>query len=87
MKESGVWGLEGFTFATYIGLFGPAKMPPEVLAAQRRHEDGPRRPCGHPTLRRPHRGDLVEHVAGTGAKLAQEEQAVVPLVTARHQAE
>ena len=32
MKEAGVKGLENFTFATYTGLFGPAKMPPDVLA-------------------------------------------------------
>ena len=32
MKESGVAGLGDFTFSTYIGLFGPAKMPPKVLA-------------------------------------------------------
>jgi tripartite-type tricarboxylate transporter receptor subunit TctC len=32
MKESGVKGLENFTFATYTGLFGPAKMPPALLA-------------------------------------------------------
>jgi tripartite-type tricarboxylate transporter receptor subunit TctC len=32
MKESGVAGLGDFTFSTYIGLFGPARMPPEVLA-------------------------------------------------------
>jgi tripartite-type tricarboxylate transporter receptor subunit TctC len=32
MKESGVAGLGDFTFSTYIGLFGPAKMPPAVLA-------------------------------------------------------
>ena len=32
MKESGVNGLSDFTFSTYTGLFGPAKMPPEVLA-------------------------------------------------------
>ena len=32
IKESGVAGLGDFTFSTYIGLFGPAKMPPEVLA-------------------------------------------------------
>jgi tripartite-type tricarboxylate transporter receptor subunit TctC len=30
-KESGVPGLESFTYATYTGLFGPAKMPPDVL--------------------------------------------------------
>lgn len=32
MKESGVKGLEDFTFSTYTGLFGPAKLPPEILA-------------------------------------------------------
>ena len=30
-KESGVPGLETFTYSTYTGLFGPAKMPPDVL--------------------------------------------------------
>jgi tripartite-type tricarboxylate transporter receptor subunit TctC len=32
MKESGVIGLATFTFSTYTGLFGPAKLPPDVLA-------------------------------------------------------
>ena len=32
MKESGVKGLENFTFSTYTGLFAPAKLPPEILA-------------------------------------------------------
>jgi tripartite-type tricarboxylate transporter receptor subunit TctC len=32
MKESGVKGLEDFTFSTFTGLFGPAKMLPEVVA-------------------------------------------------------
>jgi tripartite-type tricarboxylate transporter receptor subunit TctC len=32
MQESGVKGLEDFTFATWTGLYGPAKLPPEVLA-------------------------------------------------------
>ena len=31
MKESGVKGLETFTFATFTGLFGPANMPPDVV--------------------------------------------------------
>ena len=31
-KESGVKGLETFTFSTFTGLFGPAKMPPDVVA-------------------------------------------------------
>jgi len=32
VKESGVAGLGDFTYSTYTGLFGPAKLPPEVLA-------------------------------------------------------
>jgi tripartite-type tricarboxylate transporter receptor subunit TctC len=31
VKELGVKGLEDFTYATYTGLFGPAKMPADVL--------------------------------------------------------
>jgi tripartite-type tricarboxylate transporter receptor subunit TctC len=31
VKELGIKGLEDFTYATYTGLFGPAKMPPAVL--------------------------------------------------------
>lgn len=31
MKESGVKGLENFTFSTFTGLFGPAGMPPEIV--------------------------------------------------------
>ena len=32
VKESGIKELGDFTYSTYTGLFGPAKMPPEVLA-------------------------------------------------------
>jgi tripartite-type tricarboxylate transporter receptor subunit TctC len=32
VKESGIPGLGDFTYSTYTGLFGPAKLPPEVLA-------------------------------------------------------
>ena len=32
ITESGVAGLGTFTFSTFIGLFGPARMPPQVLA-------------------------------------------------------
>lgn len=32
MKESGVKGLEDFTFSTFTGLFGPGKMSPELVA-------------------------------------------------------
>ena len=31
VQESGIKELSDFTFSTYTGLFGPAKMPPEVL--------------------------------------------------------
>jgi tripartite-type tricarboxylate transporter receptor subunit TctC len=31
VKELGIKGLEDFTYATYTGLYGPAKMPPDVL--------------------------------------------------------
>jgi len=31
VKESGIPELKDFTYSTYTGLFGPAKMPPEVL--------------------------------------------------------
>ncbi|HYD07390.1 MAG TPA: tripartite tricarboxylate transporter substrate binding protein [Reyranella sp.] len=31
VKELGLKGLEDFTYSTYTGLFGPAKMPPAVL--------------------------------------------------------
>jgi tripartite-type tricarboxylate transporter receptor subunit TctC len=31
VKELGIRGLEDFTYSTYTGLYGPAKMPPEVL--------------------------------------------------------
>jgi tripartite-type tricarboxylate transporter receptor subunit TctC len=31
VKELGIKGLEDFTYSTYTGLFGPAKMPPDVL--------------------------------------------------------
>lgn len=32
MKESGIKGLESFTFSTFTGLFAPAKTPPDVMA-------------------------------------------------------
>jgi tripartite-type tricarboxylate transporter receptor subunit TctC len=31
VKEAGIPELKDFTYSTYTGLFGPAKMPPEVL--------------------------------------------------------
>jgi tripartite-type tricarboxylate transporter receptor subunit TctC len=31
VKESGIPELKDFTYATFTGLFGPAKMPPEVV--------------------------------------------------------
>jgi len=32
VKESGIKELGDFTYSTYTGLFGPARMPPEILA-------------------------------------------------------
>src|SRR5882724_7341377 len=32
MMESGIKGLETFTFSTFTGLFAPAKTPPDVMA-------------------------------------------------------
>src|SRR6185436_2969817 len=32
MKESGIKGLENFTYTTFTGILAPAKIPPEVLA-------------------------------------------------------
>jgi tripartite-type tricarboxylate transporter receptor subunit TctC len=32
MKESGIKGLENYTYSTFTGLFAPAKVPPDVLA-------------------------------------------------------
>jgi tripartite-type tricarboxylate transporter receptor subunit TctC len=31
VKELGIKGLEDFTYSTYTGLYGPAKMPPDVM--------------------------------------------------------
>ncbi len=31
VKELGIKGLEDFTYSTYTGLFGPAKLPPDVV--------------------------------------------------------
>jgi tripartite-type tricarboxylate transporter receptor subunit TctC len=81
MKESGIKGLESFTFATYTGLFGPAKMPPEVLA---KLSAAMKTVLGDPAVIQRF-ADLTAETSWStpkelGAKLAQEEQAVVPLV-------
>ena len=65
MKEVGVKGLENFTFSTFTGLFGPAKMPPEVVAKLNDGDgQGPEGPGRRQALRRPHGGGLSDHAAG-----------------------
>jgi tripartite-type tricarboxylate transporter receptor subunit TctC len=32
VKESGIKGLENYTYSTFVGLLGPAKLPPDVAA-------------------------------------------------------
>lgn len=81
IKESGVAGLGDFTFSTYIGLFGPAKMPPEVLA---KLHDGMVKVLADPgvvkrftELSAETRSSTPEELA---AMLANEDRTVVPLI-------
>jgi len=81
MKESGVKGLETFTFSTYTGLFGPARMPPEVLA---KLNAAMKTVLGDPAIVQRF-ADLTATTAWStpqelAAKLAREEQTVVPLI-------
>lgn len=81
MKESAVKGLETFTFATYTGLFGPAKMPPDVLA---KLSAAMKTVLTDPAVVQRF-ADLTAETSWStpqelAAKLAQEEQTVVPLV-------
>ena len=81
MKESGVAGLGNFTFSTYIGLFGPTKMPPEVLA---KLHDAMVKVLADPAvvkrfaeLSAETRSSTPEELA---AMLANEDKTVVPLI-------
>jgi len=81
MKESGVKGLESFTFSTYTGLFGPAKLPPQVL--DRLHDAMVKVLSDQATLRR--FTDLTAEVRSStpqelAAMLDKEERLVVPLI-------
>ena len=81
MKESGIKGLETFTFSTYTGLFGPARMPPEVLA---KLNAAMKTVLGDPAIVQRF-ADLTATTAWStpqdlAAKLAREEQLVVPLI-------
>jgi tripartite-type tricarboxylate transporter receptor subunit TctC len=81
MKESGVAGLGDFTFSTYIGLFGPAKMPPEVLTklhgAMVKVLADPAVVKRFAELSAETRSSMPEELA---AMLANEDKTVVPLI-------
>jgi tripartite-type tricarboxylate transporter receptor subunit TctC len=80
-KESGVAGLENFTYATYTGLFGPAKMPPDVL---KKLNEAMRKVLTDPaTVKR--FADLTAQAAPSSpeelaAMLDKEDKLVVPLI-------
>ncbi|MBL6652522.1 MAG: tripartite tricarboxylate transporter substrate binding protein, partial [Reyranella sp.] len=81
MKESGVTGLETFTFSTYTGLFAPAKLPPEILA---RLNAAMVTTLSDPAVIRKFADLTAETRSSTPQELAamldQEEKLVVPLI-------
>jgi tripartite-type tricarboxylate transporter receptor subunit TctC len=81
MKESGVNGLEDFTFATWTGLYGPAKLPPDVLA---KLNDAMAKVLRDPSVIKRFADLTAEARASTPAELAnmlaKEEATVVPLI-------
>ena len=81
MKESGVKGLENFTFSTYTGLFAPAKLPPDVLAklnaAMVKVLNDPAVVARFAELTAETRASTPQELA---AMLDQEEKLVVPLI-------
>ncbi len=81
MKESGVKGLENFTFSTYTGLFAPAKLPPDILAklnaAMVKVLTDPAVVARFADLTAEARPSTPQELA---AKLDQEEKLVVPLI-------
>ena len=79
--HAAVAGLGDFTFSTYIGLFGPAKMPPQVLA---KLHDAMVKVLADPgvikrfaDLSAETRSSTPEELA---AMLAKEDEIVVPLI-------
>jgi len=81
MKESGVKGLENFTFSTYTGLFAPAKLPPDILAklntAMVKVLNDPAVVARFAELTAETRASTPQELA---AMLDQEEKLVVPLI-------
>lgn len=81
MKESGVKGLENFTFSTYTGLFAPARLPPDILA---RLNAAMVKVLGDPAVIAKFAELTAETKASTPQELAamldQEEKLVVPLI-------
>jgi len=81
MKESGVKGLENFTFSTYTGLFAPAKLPPEILA---KLNAAMVTTLGDPAVIKKFADLTAETRSSTPQELAamldQEEKLVVPLI-------
>ena len=80
-KESGVKGLENFTFSTYTGLFAPAKTPPEVMA---KLNDAMRKALADPAVIKRFADLTAETRASSPQELAAmldaEEKRVVPLI-------
>jgi len=81
MKESGVKGLETFTFSTYTGLFAPAKLPPDILAKLNAAMVAT---LGDPAIIKRFADLTAETKASTPQELAamldREEKLVVPLI-------
>jgi tripartite-type tricarboxylate transporter receptor subunit TctC len=81
IKESGVKELADFTYATYTGLFGPAKMPPHVL--KKLHDAMVKVLADPVTIKR--FADLTAGAKSStpeelAAMLAKEDALVVPLI-------
>jgi len=81
VKELGVKGLEDFTYATYTGLYGPAKMPPDVL---RKLHDAMVKVLTDPVVVKKFADLTAEAKPSTPEELAamldKEDKVVVPLI-------
>jgi tripartite-type tricarboxylate transporter receptor subunit TctC len=81
VKELGIKGLEDFTYATYTGLFGPAKMPPAVL---RKLNEAMAKAMTDPAIVKKFADITAEAKPSTPEELAamldREDKLVVPLI-------
>ena len=81
VKELRIKGLEDFSYATYTGLFGPAKMPPDVL---KKLNDAMIKTVGDPAVVKKFADLSAEAKASTPEALAavldREDKVVVPLI-------